>query len=128
MNKFQMESAGRNLFKGFPDVYVYTKRMAEEMLAFRCSQSPLPMSLIFVRPSVLSAADSEPMPGWVDTQGLLAGVTLAIGLGVMKQMPGNPDAFLDIIPVDYAARHLLVAIPYARSVQQHQQSSAPLIV
>ena len=44
------------------------------------------------------------MPGWIDTTGLLSAWTLAVGLGVMTDMPGNPDAFIDIIPVDYVAR------------------------
>jgi hypothetical protein len=44
------------------------------------------------------------MPGWTDTQGLLSGVTLAVGLGVMKDLQGNPEQFFDVIPVDYVAR------------------------
>lgn len=69
--------------------------------------------MLIVRPSIVSASASEPFPGWTDTVGLLSGMTLAVGLGVMKDMPGNPDSFLDIIPVDYVARQLLVAIPFA---------------
>ena len=79
--------------------------MAEELL-YRTNKSgtapPIPM--VFIRPSIVSAAESEPMPGWTDTQGLLSGMTLAVGLGVMKDMPGNPDSSFDAIPVDYVAR------------------------
>ena len=59
---------------------------------------------MIIRPSVVAAAASEPMPGWTDTQGLLSGVTLAVGLGVMKDLQGNPEQFFDVIPVDYVAR------------------------
>ena len=62
----------------------------------------------------MAAAESEPMPGWNDSQSLLNGLTLAVGLGVMKDMPGNPDSTFDAIPVDYVARQLLVAIAFAR--------------
>lgn len=70
--------------------------------------------MLVIRPSIIAASHSEPMPGWTDTQGLLSGMTLAMGMGVMKDMPGNPDSFIDIIPVDFVARQLLVAIAYAR--------------
>lgn len=65
-------------------------------------KSPIPM--LIIRPSIIAAAISEPMPGWTDTEGLLSGLTLAMGMGVMKHMPGNPDYFLDVIPVDIVAR------------------------
>ena len=60
--------------------------------------------MVVVRASILAASDSEPMPGWTDTQGLLSGMTLAVGLGVMRDTLGNPESFLDVIPVDYVAR------------------------
>ena len=70
--------------------------------------------MVFLRPSIVAAAESEPIPGWTDTEGLLSGMTLAVGLGVMKDMPGNPDSTFDAIPVDYVARQLLVSIAYAK--------------
>lgn len=60
--------------------------------------------MVFIRPSIVTAAESEPMPGWTDNRGLLNGWTLAIGLGLMRDIPGNPDSCLDFIPVDYVAR------------------------
>ena len=44
------------------------------------------------------------MPGWTDNQGFLNGLTIAVGLGVMKDMPGDPETSLDVIPVDYIVR------------------------
>lgn len=84
--------------------------MAEELLVANNSAN---IPIVILRPSIVAAAAAEPMPGWTDTKGLLSGMTLAVGLGVMKDMPGNPENFLDIIPVDFVARHLLVAIPFA---------------
>lgn len=84
--------------------------MAEELLT-KSNDSNIPM--VIVRPSIVSASATEPFPGWTDTEGLLSGLTLAVGLGVMKDMPGNPESFFDIIPVDYVARQTLVAIPFA---------------
>ena len=93
--------------------------MAEEVLtktnddiAKSRGTSSLPMMII--RPSIISASHSEPMPGWTDTEGLLSGVTLALGMGVLKDMPGNPENFIDIIPVDFVSRQLLVGIAYLK--------------
>ena len=95
--------------KGFADTYVYSKRMAESVLietndvrAAARGQAPIP--LLIIRPTIVSASHCEPMPGWTDTQGILSGVTLAVGMGVMKHMPGNQEAFIDIIPVDFVSR------------------------
>jgi len=92
--------------------------MSEELLA---SSNSSGIPLVIIRPSIVAAAASEPVPGWTDTQGLLSGMTLAVGLGVCTDMPGNPDSFLDVIPVDYVCRQLLVAIPYARKVLQESK-------
>ena len=35
-----------------------------------------------------------------------------VGLGLLKDMPGNSGAFTDIIPVDYLARQVLVSLAY----------------
>ena len=103
--------------------------MAEEMLnkTNKAGTEP-PIPMVFIRPSIVAAAESEPMPGSTDSQGLLSGMTLAVGLGVMTDMPGNPDSSFDAIPVDYVARQLLVAIAFARSQAQRTQGRETLLI
>ena len=55
-------------------------------------------------------------------------MTLAVGLGVMKDTLGNPESFFDVIPVDYVARQLLVAIAYGRYRAQQTQGREDLLV
>ena len=115
MSKHALNTGGSAMLKGFPDSYTYSKRMAEELLdKVNRSGGDRPIPMVFLRPSIVAAAESEPMPGWTDTEGLLSGMTLAVGLGVMKDMPGNPDSTFDAIPVDYVARQLLVSIAFAK--------------
>ena len=116
ISKHALNTGGSAMLKGFPDSYTYTKRMAEELLdkVNRGGSRGRPIPMVFLRPSIVAAAESEPIPGWTDTEGLLSGMTLAVGLGVMKDMPGNPDSTFDAIPVDYVARQLLVSIAYAK--------------
>ncbi len=73
--------------------------------------------MVIVRPSIIVAAESEPVPGWTDTLGIFSGLTLASGMGVLKDIPGSAESYVDLIPVDFVARQLLVALPYA-----HEQS------
>jgi len=43
---------------------------------------------------------------------LIQGASLLVGLGVLRDMPGNPNFIADIVPVDFVARHILLSIPY----------------
>jgi len=60
--------------------------------------------MVFLRPAIFGASLSEPVPGWTDSLGLIHGGTLAVGLGVFTDIQGDPNAFLDIIPVDLVVK------------------------
>lgn len=93
----------------FPNTHTFSKRMAEELL-LRANTSKLP--LVFIRPSIMGSSANEPLPGWTDSVSLLQGVALLIGLGVMRDIPGNSSYMADIVPVDIVARQMLTALAY----------------
>lgn len=107
--KRDMMKAGGKAFipKAFPDAYCFTKRMAEELL-LRMNQNRVP--LLILRPSIIGASLSEPTPGWTDNTSLLNGVTLLVGLGIMRDLRGIPGAFLDVVPVDLVVKQILQSI------------------
>ena len=45
-----------------PNTYTYTKALAEQVLEIECGNVPL----VIVRPSIVTAAEKEPYPGWID--------------------------------------------------------------
>lgn len=45
-----------------PNTYTYTKALAEHLLLEECGGIPLAI----VRPTIVTAAMKEPIPGWVD--------------------------------------------------------------
>jgi len=45
-----------------PNTYTYTKALAEHLLTEECGTIPLAI----VRPTIVTAALKEPIPGWVD--------------------------------------------------------------
>lgn len=129
MTSIKLKKKGASFLRGFPDVYAYTKRMAEEMLNRTNTEGTAPpIPMVFIRPSIVVASESEPMPGWTDSKGMLNTLTISMGLGVMKDMPGNPDSSIDVIPVDYVARQLLVAVVYARTQAQQTQGREKLLI
>ena len=38
-----------------------------------------------------------------------------VGLGILKDIPGNSDSLVDIVPVDYVAKQVLVSLAFAAS-------------
>ena len=94
--------------------------MAEELL-LRMNQNRVP--LLILRPSIIGASLSEPTPGWTDNTSLLNGVTLLVGLGIMRDLRGIPGAFLDVVPVDLVVKQILqsivnLAVQYRESAGQ----------
>lgn len=70
------------------------------------------LKLCFVRPSIVATAADEPLPGWTDSTGLIQGAGLLVGLGIFRDVLGNPSHIADIIPVDQVAKQILVSVPY----------------
>jgi hypothetical protein len=80
---------------GWPNVYTFTKSMAESMLLGRFPDMP---KAIF-RPAITESAVSFPMPGW--NEGLNTSGPLVYFMGTwFRHMPAKKDKPLDIVPVD----------------------------
>jgi len=47
--------------------------------------------MLIIRPSIISASLEEPFPGWTDSIGLIGGLYLLAGLGILRELPGNPN-------------------------------------
>lgn len=62
--------------------------MAEHLLAESNQDKNIP--LLILRPSIIGASLEEPFPGWTDSIGLAGGIYLLCGLGLLKELPGNP--------------------------------------
>mgnify|MGYP002632551257 CR=1 FL=1 len=75
--------------------------MAEELL-IRLNTSKIP--LVILRPSIIGTAAFEPLPGWTDSTGLLQGAALIVGLGILRDIPGDSSHMADIVPVDCVCR------------------------
>ena len=88
-----------------PNTYTLTKSLAEHLLVGRRRCVPL----VIVRPSIISASRRHPFPGWIDSVAGLAAFVVSIGTGEMRVVSGDPDARLDLVPVDDVAARILLA-------------------
>jgi thioester reductase-like protein len=83
---------------GWPNLYCYSKGLAEHLLANRAD-----VKVSIVRPAIVECARTFPFPGWnfgLNTAGPLAWL---ISTG-FRQFPAAPGHIMDVVPVDDVAR------------------------
>ncbi len=88
---------------GWPDVYAYTKALAERALLE--SRGHVPVSI--VRPSIIESTLAEPRPGWIRGFRMAEPVIISYGRGLLKEFPGIPEGVLDVIPADLVTAAIL---------------------
>lgn len=87
---------------GHPNTYTLTKCLAEHLLVAR--KGDIPLSI--VRPSIISAARAMPFPGWIDSTTGFGAFVMMIGLGHLRAIVGDPQARLDLVPVDEVTQRI----------------------
>ncbi|XP_073965099.1 putative fatty acyl-CoA reductase CG5065 isoform X1 [Choristoneura fumiferana] len=79
-----------------PNTYAYTKSLSEALVAQYEGRFPIAI----VRPSIVTAALKEPMPGWVDNLNGPTGLLVGAGKGVIRTMHLKESLKADVVPVD----------------------------
>ncbi len=101
---------------GWPNLYTYSKGLAEHALAARDD-----VRVCFVRPSIVECARSYPFPGW--NEGLnTSGPIVWMCSGFAWKVPMRADNCFDVVPVDTVARGMTLA------VADHLADRAPEVV
>jgi hypothetical protein len=94
----------RAQYWGWPNVYTFSKSMAESMLLARFPDLPK----AFFRPAIIESAVSFPLPGW--NEGLNTSGPLVYFTGTwFRHLPARKDKPLDVVPVDYCCAALVAA-------------------
>lgn len=104
MSEELLDTVVPHLMNGRPSNYHYTKAVAENLVVQEGGN--LPMAI--VRPSIISGAYREPLPGWVDNFNGPQGFIVATGKGVLRTMIVKSNIAADMVPVD-AVSNMLVA-------------------
>lgn len=89
---------------GWPNIYTYTKFLAEAIIVNRV---PVERRTIF-RPAIVESAVEFPFPGW--NQGFnTSGPLIYLTQGWFRHVPARDDNPFDVIPVDYVCKALTIA-------------------
>ena len=89
---------------GWPNIYTYTKGLAEALLVEMAADLPV----VIVRPSIVESARSFPFRGW--NEGINTSAPLSYVLGTwFRQLPVRRQKRLDVIPVDDVVRGMTIA-------------------
>lgn len=110
-----------------PNTYIYTKAMTEEML--KKQEGHLPLAI--VRPSIVTPAIKEPLPGWVDNVNGPMGLGALASLGILRTIDWNYDGVADFVPVDMVANSVLAVAErtarlYQKEIKVYNCSSSSL--
>ncbi|XP_033222189.1 putative fatty acyl-CoA reductase CG8306 [Belonocnema kinseyi] len=90
------------IIKDHPNPYTFTKHLAEHEVA----NSNLPATI--VRPSMITGAWKEPVPGWTVSKNGPQGFLMGASKGVVRRLPVAKDLIYDYIPVDLVVNSILV--------------------
>jgi thioester reductase-like protein len=88
---------------GHPNTYTLTKCLAEHLTVLRAGDLPVAL----VRPSIVSACHSHPVPGWIDSAAAFAAFVAMIGAGNLRVIAGDPNTRLDVVPCDSVSERIV---------------------
>src|SRR5918997_2071908 len=90
---------------GWNDVYTFTKSLAERMVLRERGEAPL----VILRPAIIESSHREPYPGWIQGTRMADPIIMAFAKGILHEFPGNPNSYVDVVPVDHVVNAILAA-------------------
>lgn len=92
-----------DLIKDHPNTYTFTKHLAEHEVNKCAAKFPCGI----VRPSMITAAWKEPIPGWTISKNGPQGFLMGASKGVVRRLPVGTSLIYDYIPVDMVVNQVL---------------------
>ncbi|KAK5638968.1 hypothetical protein RI129_013263 [Pyrocoelia pectoralis] len=104
------------LLKQWPNTYVFTKSIAENVVWEYYDILPIGM----VRPSIITATVCDPVPGWVDNLIGATGVFVGTLLGVIRTMKCRSDYIADLVPADHVVNCMIATATMVHKNRENQ--------
>ncbi|XP_003704946.1 putative fatty acyl-CoA reductase CG8306 [Megachile rotundata] len=92
-----------NIIKDHPNSYTFTKHLAEHEV----KNGRVPAAI--VRPSMITGAWKEPVPGWTVSKNGPQGFLMGAAKGVVRRLPVGKNVIYDYIPVDVVVNNIITA-------------------
>nr|XP_019555467.2 fatty acyl-CoA reductase wat-like [Aedes albopictus] len=100
-----VETLSQKLTSFSPNTYTFTKGLAEQI----CYDYRQKLPLVIFRPSIVTNAEKEPLPGWIDNFNGPIGLLVGMGTGVMRSGCIKLDNHINCIPVDVSIKAIIIA-------------------
>ncbi|XP_067626555.1 putative fatty acyl-CoA reductase CG8306 [Eurosta solidaginis] len=101
------------LLKDHPNTYTFTKHLAEHEVAKEASRFPCGI----VRPSMITAAWKQPLPGWTVSKNGPQGFFMGASRGILRRLPLDPNIIMDYIPVDVVVNAIIATGYYVNALK-----------
>ena len=92
----ELDRLTEDLIKDHPNTYTFTKHLAEHEVNKCANKFPCGI----VRPSMITAAWHEPVPGWTISKNGPQGFLMGASKGVIRRLPVSTKLIYDYIPID----------------------------
>ncbi|KAF4517874.1 hypothetical protein B566_EDAN001827 [Ephemera danica] len=114
-----LDAIEQKLIGKHPNTYTFTKALAENIVLHEASDLPSAI----VRPSIVTPAWQEPVPGWVDNTNGITGLAMEMGRGTLRSVFCDKTLNVNIIPVDVVVNAILAV---AAHLHWHSWSEIPV--
>ncbi|XP_013103420.2 putative fatty acyl-CoA reductase CG8306 [Stomoxys calcitrans] len=101
------------LLKDHPNTYTFTKHLAEHEVAKAATR----FACGIVRPSMITAAWHEPVPGWTISKNGPQGFVMGAAKGVIRRLPLDASVIMDYIPVDVVTNAIITTGYYVDALK-----------
>ncbi|XP_017148619.1 putative fatty acyl-CoA reductase CG8306 [Drosophila miranda] len=113
LNDEALKALEKKLLKDHPNTYTFTKHLAEHEVANAASSFPCGI----VRPSMITAAWKEPIPGWTISKNGPQGFFMGASKGVLRRLPLDPSIIMDYIPIDVVVNGIITTGYYVNALK-----------
>lgn len=103
------------VLKTYPNTYTFSKSLTEHLIQKRFKDMALP--IVIVRPSIVTAAVQEPVPGWVEGVAAANKAVVSCALGQVQEWIGQTVS-LKFSPrlTKYSQVHNIITNPFHSSL------------
>ncbi|XP_071441590.1 fatty acyl-CoA reductase 1-like [Hetaerina americana] len=108
LSSFELSAITHKVIGALPNTYGFSKALGEQVVFEHRHKLPL---LIF-RPSIITSAIQEPLPGWLDNFNGPTGLLVASGKGVVRTVLMKESLIADYCPVDVCVKGIIAAAWY----------------
>ncbi|KDP42371.1 hypothetical protein JCGZ_01947 [Jatropha curcas] len=91
---------------GWPNTYVFTKAMGEMLVGHLKGN----LSVVIVRPTIVTSTYKEPFPGWVEGVRTIDSLAVGYAKGRLTCFLGDINGIVDVIPGDMVVNAIIVAM------------------